>query len=76
MVDIKRIGLGSVFLASLALFIGIALSSERPAEAAVTTFEVGLSGLEEVPQVTSTGYGHARFTFDDQTRVLTFALTV
>jgi hypothetical protein len=65
-----------VFLSSLALLLGVGLSNERPAEAAVTTFEVGLSGLEENPVVNSPGYGFARFTFDDTTRVLTYAVTV
>lgn len=35
-----------------------------------------LSGANEVPPVTSPGSAFARFTFDDDTNVLTFALTV
>src|SRR4029078_863381 len=46
------------------------------AEAAVTTFEAQMVGAQENPPVNSPGSGFARFTFDDQTRVLIYAVTI
>jgi hypothetical protein len=43
-------------------------------EAAVVTFEVEMIGANEVPAASSPGSGFARFTFNDQTRELTYAV--
>jgi hypothetical protein len=48
----------------------------RSAEAAVVTFEVEMIGANEVPAAASPGSGFARFTFNDQTRELTYAVWV
>lgn len=46
------------------------------AEAAVVTIDVTAVGAQENPPVSGEGYAIARFTFDDSTRVLTYAVTV
>jgi hypothetical protein len=46
------------------------------AEAAVVTIDVTAVGAQENPPVTGEGYAIARFTFDDASRVLTYAVTV
>jgi hypothetical protein len=63
-----------VFAAGLVLAIGGVLSSGTGAEAAVVTFEVEMAGANEVPAASSPGSGFARFTFNDQTRELTYAV--
>jgi hypothetical protein len=42
----------------------------------MVSFDVGMSGAQEVPPVSGPGKGLAHFTFDDVTRQLTFSLTV
>jgi hypothetical protein len=48
--------------------------SSLSVEAAVTTFEVEMIGANEVPAASSAGSGFARFTFNDQTRELTYSV--
>ncbi|HLG11187.1 MAG TPA: CHRD domain-containing protein [Dehalococcoidia bacterium] len=64
----------AVFAAGMVLGIGGVLSTGTGAEAAVTTFEVEMAGANEVPAAASPGSGFARFTFNDQTRELTYAV--
>ena len=65
---------GAVLAAALVLGIGGVLSSATGVEAAVVTFEVEMVGANEVPAASSPGSGFARFTFNDQTRQLTYAV--
>jgi hypothetical protein len=46
------------------------------AEAAVVTIDVTAVGAQENPPVVGEGYAIGRFTFDDASRVLTYAVTV
>ena len=46
------------------------------AEAAPVTFEQNCTGAEEVPAVSGPGSALARLTFDDETNVLTYQVTV
>jgi hypothetical protein len=50
------------------------IASATSVEAAVITFEVEMVGANEVPAASSSGSGFARFTFNDQTRELTYAV--
>ena len=75
-IDVRRGLLAAIFAGFLALLVSVGLSSEKAADAAVTTFEVQASGLNEVPAVNGPGSAFARFTFDDVTRELTYAVTV
>ncbi len=61
-------------LAVTAVLAGSAWSTPS-ISAASTTFEVQLSGANEVPPVTSPAAGEGRFTFNDTTNVLTYSLT-
>jgi hypothetical protein len=66
-----------VAAAVFALGIVVSMSmllSLRSVEAAVVTFEVEMIGANEVPAASSPGSGFARFTFNDQTRELTYAV--
>lgn len=52
-------------------------SGESVVQAAPVTFELQARGAEEVPPVSSsTGSAFGRFTFDEATRELTFAITI
>jgi hypothetical protein len=64
----------ALFAAALVLGMSAALAPRGTAEAAVVTFEVQMIGANEVPAASSPGYGFARFTFNDQTRELTYAV--
>jgi hypothetical protein len=68
---------------ALAAVAGVVLagSALRPgdvpvAEAAIHTIDVTAVGAQENPPVTGEGFAVARFTFNDQTNVLTYAVTV
>jgi hypothetical protein len=75
MSNFVRYGLRPVatLVAIIAVLAAAGLAA-RQAEAAVITFEVEMIGANEVPAASSPGSGFARFTFDDQTRVLTYAV--
>jgi len=60
---------------ALVLLIG-AVAPAAKVEAAVVTFEVEMVGAEEVPAASSPANGFARFTFNDQTGELTYAVWV
>jgi hypothetical protein len=64
----------SIIALAAAAFLGVA--PNRSTEAALFSFDVGLSGGQEVPPVSGPGSGLARFTFDDVTRQLQFSVTV
>ena len=61
--------------AALVLFIG-AVAPAAKVEAAVVTFEAEMLGSNEVPAAASPANGYARFTFNDQTGELTYAVWV
>jgi hypothetical protein len=61
-------------LVAIVAVLAAAGFAARQAEAAVSTFEVEMIGANEVPAASSPGSGFARFTFDDQTRVLTYSV--
>jgi hypothetical protein len=61
-------------IAAAVMVVLAALTPANKAEAAVVTFEVEMLGANEVPAATSSGSGFARFTFNDQTRELTYAV--
>ncbi|HEY7268612.1 MAG TPA: CHRD domain-containing protein, partial [Dehalococcoidia bacterium] len=77
MIDIKRAG-QTVIISSLLALAAVAglLWGSGVGRAAVTNIDTGLSGVWENPPVVSPGFATAHFTFDDSTRVLTYALTV
>ena len=64
---------GAAFLVVFAMAIG-----GRPdaTEAAVTTIDVMAVGAQENPPVSGPGYARARFTYDSDTRRLTYQVTV
>lgn len=71
----QRLGIlaaGFAVAAFVAAFATLTLASK--AEAAVVTFEVEMVGANEVPAASSPGSGFARFTFNDQTRELTYTV--
>jgi hypothetical protein len=75
MSNFDRYGLRPVpTLVAIVAVLAAAGFAARQAEAAVTTFEVEMIGANEVPAASSPGSGFARFTFDDQTRVLTYSV--
>jgi hypothetical protein len=74
--NLRRLSVLGMLAGLVVMFLATAVPGEKSAAAAVTTFEVGLSGLNEVPPVSGPGAGFARFTFDDVTRVLTYDVTV
>lgn len=63
-------------LGALVLFAGLSGSERRIAEAAPVTFEVQALGANEIPAVSGPGSAFGRFTFDKDTKVLTYAVTV
>jgi hypothetical protein len=65
-------------VAAISSLIAFSAMIDAPvAQAAVHTFEVQLGGAQENPPVTNyPGTAFARFTFDDQTRALTYFITV
>jgi len=65
---------GALLAAGLVLGISGVLSSATGVEAAAVTFEVEMLGANEVPAASSPGSGFARFTFNDQTRELKYAV--
>jgi hypothetical protein len=75
-IDIRKGLLAATFAGFLALFVSVGLTVEKPADAAVTTIEVQAVGANENPAVTGPGSAFARFTFDDVTKELTYAVTV
>jgi hypothetical protein len=54
--------------------VGALFARPTTIEAAIVTFEVEMVGANEVPAASSPGTGFARFTFNDQTRELTYAV--
>jgi hypothetical protein len=56
------------------LAVGAFFARSTTIEAAIVTFEVEMVGANEVPAASSPGTGFARFTFNDQTRELTYAV--
>jgi hypothetical protein len=76
LLDISRFTLRALAVAVLAVLIAALALPGRPTEAAVTALDVGMSGVFENPSVDSPGFGTAHFTFDDSTRVLTYAVTI
>ena len=65
---------GAVLAVGLVVGISGVLSSATGVEAAAVTFEVEMLGTNEVPAASSPGSGFARFTFNDQTRELKYAV--
>ncbi len=55
--------------------IGVGLGGARRARAAAMSFDVKLSGAEQVPPVETKGSGVAHLTFDPATRRLTWNVT-
>jgi hypothetical protein len=64
----------AIGLIAAAVMVLAAIASATSVEAAVITFEVEMVGANEVPAASSSGSGFARFTFNDQTRELTYAV--
>ncbi len=60
----------------IALVAFAALPGGNVAQAAPVTIDVAMSGANENPPVNSPGSGFARFTFDESTKVLTYAVTI
>ena len=75
-INIRNVSVLGIVAGMLAILLSLGLGAEQQTEAAVTTFEVSLTGAAENPPVTSPGSAFARFTFDDVTRQLTYAVTV
>ena len=75
-INIRNISVLGIVAGMLAILLSLGLGAEQQTEAAVTTFEVSLTGAAENPPVSSPGSAFARFTFDDVTRQLTYAVTV
>jgi hypothetical protein len=73
----KRLGTAVVAIAALALvsLASLGVASTRSAQAAVWTIEGFATGAEENPPVNSPGRAFVRFTFNDQTNALTYAVT-
>jgi hypothetical protein len=77
MISIRR-GARATLTSALFALIAVAglMWGNGVSRAAVTNIDTGLSGVWENPPVTSPGFAIAHFTFDDSTRVLTYAVTV
>jgi hypothetical protein len=60
----------------MALVAFAALPNGNIAQAAPITIDVPMLGANENPPVNSPGSGFARFTFDETTKVLTYAVTI
>ena len=60
----------------LIVMAGIVIGGTTPVHAAVVTIQGTATGAEENPPVVGTGTVQVRFTFDDQTKVLTYSATV
>ena len=73
----RRIGTAVVAIVALALvsLASLGVANTRSAQAAVWTMEGFATGAEENPPVNSPGRAFVRFTFNDQTNVLTYAVT-
>src|SRR5262245_27981488 len=73
----RKLGAAVMAIAALALvsFASLGLASTRPVQAAVWTMEGFATGAEENPPVNSPGRAFVRFTFNDQTNALTYAVT-
>jgi hypothetical protein len=73
----KKIVAAMVAIATLALVsaASLGLAGTRDAQAAVWTIEGFATGNEEVPAVNTTSRAFVRFTFNDVTNVLTYAVT-
>ena len=73
----KKIVAAMVAIATLVLVsaASLSLAGTRDAQAATWTIEGFATGAEEVPAVNSPGRAFVRFTFNDVTNVLTYAVT-
>ena len=73
----RKLGAAVMAVAVLALvsLASLGVAGTRHAQAAVWTIEGFATGAEEVPAVNTTGRAFVRFTFNDQTNVLTYAVT-
>ena len=74
--NLKQIAVFGALAGILALLAGLGFTGGGRADAALTTFELQLTGAEENPPVRSPGSAFARLTFDDVTRALQVDLTV
>jgi hypothetical protein len=63
-------------VAVLIVMAAIGIGGSTPVEASVVTIQGTATGAEENPPVAGPGTVQVRFTFDDQTKVLTFSATV
>jgi len=61
---------------ALMLAAGAYAGTGNEAHAATTSFSVEMIGANEVPPASSAGSGTAMFTFDDQSKALTFSVTM
>jgi hypothetical protein len=73
----RKIGVAIMAITALALvsFASLGVAGTRDAHAAVWTIEGFATGAEENPPVNSPGRAFVRFTFNDVTNVLTYAVT-
>jgi hypothetical protein len=73
----RKIGVAIMAMTALALvsFASLGVAGTRDAHAAVWTIEGFATGAEENPPVNSPGRAFVRFTFNDVTNVLTYAVT-
>src|SRR4051812_29042167 len=73
----RKIGVALLAITALALvsFASLGAAGTRDAHAAVWTIEGFATGAEENPPVNSPGRAFVRFTFNDVTNVLTYAVT-
>lgn len=73
----RKIGVAIMSITALALvsFASLGIAGTRDAHAAVWTIEGFATGAEENPPVNSPGRAFVRFTFNDVTNVLTYAVT-
>ena len=69
----------ALWLAGAAILVVFAMATggrTEPAEAAIVTVDVTAVGAQENPPVSGPGYAIARFTFDSDTKRLTYQVTV
>jgi hypothetical protein len=73
----RKIGVAALAVLALALvsLASLGVAGTRDAHAAVWTIEGFATGAEENPPVNSPGRAFVRFTFNDVTNVLTYAVT-